>query len=159
MITPSSFDAGFVTNFQITNITGGKLYLSDGVTQVTDGEFITVAQGAAGLLFTPSPNSLSTGSFTVQESTSATAAGLSGPTATATILVGLALNQPSVTNATTDENTQTTSGLVITPNPLDTSLVNDFQITNITGGTLYLNDGVTQVTDGEFITVDKERQD
>ena len=89
----------------------------------------------------------------MQESTSATTAGLGGSTATATITVNLVLHQPSVTNATTTDNTQTTSGLVITPNAADTAFVTNFQITNITGGTLYLNDGVTQVTNGEFITV------
>ena len=89
----------------------------------------------------------------MQESTSATTAGLGGPTATPTIAVNLVLNQPTVTNATTTDNTQTTSGLVITPNAADTAFVTNFQITNITGGTLYLNDGVTQVTNGEFITV------
>ena len=67
------------------------------------------------------------------------------------------LHQPTVTNATTAENTQTTSGLVITPNAMDSGFVTDFQITNITGGTLYLNDGVTQVTDGELITVAQAR--
>ena len=153
MIAPNAADTTFVTNFQITNITSGTLYLNDGVTQVTNGEFITVAQGAAGLKFTPATNSLTSGSFTVQESTSATAAGLGGSTATATITVNLVLNQPAVTNATTTDNTQTTSGLVITPNAADTAFVTNFQITNIMGGTLYLNDGVTQVTDGEFITV------
>ena len=153
VITPNAADTAFVTNFQITNITGGTLYLNNGVTQVTNGEFITVAQGAAGLKFTPTSNSLTSGSFTVQESTSATTAGLGGPTATATITVNLVLNQPTVTNATTTDNTQTTSGLVITPNVADTAFVTNFQITNITGGTLYLNNGMTQVTDGEFITV------
>jgi hypothetical protein len=153
VITSNSADTAFVTNFQITNITGGTLYLNDGVTQVTDNEFITVAQGAAGLKFTPATNSLTSGSFTVQESTSATTAGLGGTTATATIAVNLVLNQPSVTDATTTDNTQTTSGLVMTPNSADTAFVTNFQITNITGGTLYLNNGTTQVTDNEFITV------
>ena len=50
-----------------------------------------------------------------------------------------------MTNATTTENTQTTSGLVITPNSLDTAFVTNFQITSITGGTLYQNDGTTQI--------------
>ncbi len=153
VITPNAADTAFVTNFQITNITGGTLYLNDGVTQVTNGEFITVAQGAAGLKFTPTTNSRTSGSSTVQESTSATTAGLGGPTATATITVNLVLHQPSVANATTTDNTQTTSGLVITPNTADTGFVTNFQITNITGGTLFLNNGTTQITDGQFITV------
>ena len=88
VITPATADAAIVTNFQITGITGGTLFLANGTTQVTDGEFITVAQGAAGLKFTPSTGSTG-GSFTVQESTSASAVGLGGTTATATISVTL----------------------------------------------------------------------
>ena len=153
VITPNSLDTGFATYFQITNITGGTLYQNDGVTPIANGAFISVAQGAAGLKFTPTANSLTSGSFTVQESTSASTGGLGGPTATATITVNLVLNQPAVTNATTSDNTQTTSGLVITPNAADTAFVTYFQITNITGGTLYQNDGVTPIANGTFITV------
>ena len=57
-----------------------------------------------------------------------------------------------MTNAVTGINTQTNSGLVITPNLQERSFVTNFQIAAITGGTLYLNDGVTPVIDGEFIT-------
>ena len=76
-----------MTNFQITNITGGTLFLNNGTTPINNGDFITVAQGAAGLKFTPAANSTATGTFTVQESTSATVAGLGGPTAAPTITV------------------------------------------------------------------------
>jgi hypothetical protein len=82
VITPSS---AAVTNFQITGITGGTLYLNDGVTVISNGTFISVAQGGAGLKFTP--NSTNNGSFTVQQSTSASLAGLSGFTASALITV------------------------------------------------------------------------
>ncbi len=155
VITPNAADAGAVADFQITNITGGSLFLSNGVTPVSNGQFVTLVLGEAGFKFTPTTNSTAAGSFTVQASTSASIAGLSGGTATATITVTAfkALHTPSVTNATTPENTQTTSGLIITPNAADTGVVTDFQITNITGGTLFLSDGVTQVTSGQFITV------
>ena len=123
------------------------------MTQITDGDFITSSQGEAGLKFTPATQFAHGRHFTVQESTTADDTGLGGSTATATITVNLVLNEPTVTNASTTDNTQTTSGLVITPNAADTVFVTDFQITNITGGTLYQNDGTTQITDGEFITV------
>ena len=64
----------------------------------------------------------------------------------------------NVTNATTFENTQTTSGFVITPNAAELGTVTSFQITNITGGSLFLNDGLTPVTDGEFITIPKAQK-
>ena len=73
VITPNLLDVGVVDDFQITGIAGGTLYLNNGVTPVTDGEFITAAQGAAGLKFTPTANSLAQGSFTVQASTAASA--------------------------------------------------------------------------------------
>jgi len=63
------------------------------------------------------------------------------------------LHTPSVTNAATYANTQSTSGLVITPNSADVGTVKFFQITNITSGTLFQNDGVTQIISGDFITV------
>ena len=109
-----------------------------------------LAQGEAGLKFTPTAGSLATGSFVVQESTTGAVSGLSGPTATGTIIVVLA--GPSVTDATTTENTQTTSGLVITPGTHDSSAAY-FQITGITGGTLYQNNGTTPIASGSFITV------
>ncbi len=149
-ITPGPVDASLVNYFQITGIMGGSLFLNDGVTPVTDGDFITLAQGAAGLTFTPTDGSLISGSFTVQDSITADTSGLLGDTATATITV--LTPTPDVTNATTGEDVQTTSGLVVTPGPIDTSLVTKYQITGIAGGSLFLNDGVTPVTNGEFIT-------
>jgi len=148
VVSPNALDTS-VTNFQITGISGGTLFLNNGTTQITNGEFITVAQGAAGLKFTPTTNSLATGSFTVQESTSASAGGLSGTTATATIPVSF--NGPAVTGATTAENTQTTSGLIVTPGASDTAT--SFQVTGITGGTLFLNNGTMAISNGSFITV------
>ncbi|RXT03689.1 cadherin-like beta sandwich domain-containing protein [Ammoniphilus sp. CFH 90114] len=65
------------------------------------------------------------------------------------------VNRPSVTNATTAEDTLTTSGLVITPDVADTTSVKFFKITEITGGTLLKNDGVTPVLSDSFITVNE----
>src|SRR5207249_430475 len=42
-------DGPEVTHFQITGINGGNLYRSDGVTPLHIGDFITVADGGAGL--------------------------------------------------------------------------------------------------------------
>ncbi len=151
VITPNAADVGTVTGFQITNITGGSLFLNDGVTPVTNGEFISVAQGAAGLKFTPTTGSLATGSFTAEESATGTTAGLI-PASTATATITVLSPTPSVTNATTGEDEQTTSGLVVSPGTVDASIISNFKIAGITGGTLFLNDGVTQVTNGEFIT-------
>ena len=85
VITSNTADTSAVTNFQITNIVGGTLFRNDGTTQIINSAFITVAQGEAGLKFTPQHNSAVSGSFTVQESTSASVAGLGGKTASGTI--------------------------------------------------------------------------
>ncbi len=153
VITPNPVDGVSVTHFQITNITNGTLYLNDGVTQVNNGDFITVADAAAGLKFLPDPNYFGNGTFDIQASTSNAAAGLGGSVITANITVNPIADTPSVTDTTTDEDTLSTTGLVITPNPVDGVSVTHFQITNITNGTLYLNDGVTVVNNGDFITV------
>jgi hypothetical protein len=63
----------------------------------------------------------------------------------------LSLSEVIVTNTTTSEETQSTSGLQITPAAGDAS-VTHFRLTGISNGTLYLNDGVTQVNNGSFIT-------
>src|SRR6185503_4925751 len=125
---------------------------NDGTTPITSGSFITFAQGHAGLKFTPNANFYGTGSFDVQASTSNTDGGLGGGTATATITVKAVADTPGVTNATTNEDTQTTSGLVISRNAADGAEVTHFKITNIQNGTLFQNDGTTQINIGDFIT-------
>jgi hypothetical protein len=153
VILPDAADTSSVTNFQISGITGGSLFLNNGTTPVTDGEFITTAQGAAGLKFTPTTGSQANGSFMVQEATAANLVGLSGSQATATITLLLPAGPPLVTtDVTTTEDIQTPP-LVIVPPANDLALVTNFQITSITGGSLYLSDGVTPVTNSEFITV------
>ena len=59
---------------------------------------------------------------------------------------------PGVTPAATLEGQQTTSGLVISRNAMDGPEVTHFQITAVTNGTLFQNDGSTAVTSGQFFT-------
>jgi len=58
---------------------------------------------------------------------------------------------PSITNATTAANTQTTSGLIISRIVADSLAATHFKITNITHGTLFLHDGTTRINNGDFI--------
>ncbi|WP_242774121.1 immunoglobulin-like domain-containing protein [Brevibacillus parabrevis] len=67
------------------------------------------------------------------------------------LVLEYAAKQPQVTPATTLEDTATSSGLVITPDPADASSVTHFQVSEIQGGKLYLNDGVTELTNGNFL--------
>ncbi len=75
-----------------------------------------------------------------------------GPDSTLTIDLTPVADTPSVTDASTSAETQTTSGLVIARNPADGAEVTHFQITSITHGTLFQNDGVSVITNGTFIT-------
>ncbi len=150
VIAPSGPDAGAVASFQFTNITNGELFQSDG-TPITNGEFvgITNSGGRAETVGRYTPGLVS---YTVQESTTDDATGLSGPVLAASVQASLV--GPTVTGTTTIENTQTTSGLVLTPAADDVhGLATNFQITGITGGTLYQKNGTTPIANGSFITV------
>jgi len=59
---------------------------------------------------------------------------------------------PNVTPANTIVNTQTTSGLVITRNPVDGPEVTHFKFFGITNGRLFQHDGVTEIPSGGIIT-------
>ena len=152
VIGRNAVDGAEVTHFKITGISGGTLYKSDGTTAISNGDFITYAEGQAGLKFSPTANSIANGSFDVQASTAANDAGLGGSSDTATITINAIADTPSVTNATTNEDTQSTSGLVIGRNAVDGAEVTHFKITGISGGSLYKNDGTTVISNGDLIT-------
>ena len=145
-------DGSEVTHFRITNITGGVLVHADGITIINPGDFITVFEGNAGLQFTPSLDSNSVGSFDVESSEDGFTVAAQSGTARAMISVTPVADTPSVTPAATLEDTQTASGLVISRHAADGPEVTHFKITNITGGTLYQNDGTTVINAGDFIT-------
>src|SRR5262249_18390736 len=142
VITRNAVDGAEVTHFKITGITGGSLFQNDGTTPIVIGTFITVAQGGA-LRFTPAANSIATGHFTVQASIGAADAGLGGGLVTANITITPIADAPVVTAATTAEDTQTTTGLVISRNAVDGPEVTHFKITAIANGTLFQHDGTT----------------
>jgi hypothetical protein len=96
VVSRNAVDGPEVTHVQVTGITGGTLFQNNGTTPIANGAFITIAQGAAGLRFTPAADSLATGHVTIQASTSALVAGLGGATVTADIVVGQATSVTSV---------------------------------------------------------------
>jgi hypothetical protein len=71
---------------------------------------------------------------------------------TFSVSVNAVADTPTVTNATTNRDTQTTSGLVIMRNAVDGSEVTHYRITAITNGTVYLNNGTTAVVEGGLVT-------
>ncbi|WP_231848995.1 putative Ig domain-containing protein [Paramagnetospirillum magneticum] len=133
-------DGTEVTYFKITGITNGNLFKTDGTTQINNGDFITFAEGNAGLKFMPTGGG--DGSFTAQASTSNANGGLGGSTINATIAVGAA-----VANATVNEDTDT-GAVAITKGGSETY----YKVTGITGGTLYRDAAFTQaINSGDFI--------
>jgi hypothetical protein len=87
VISRNPADGAEVTHFKITGITGGLLFKNNGTTPINNGDFVTFAEGNAGLKFTPGTVN---GSFTVQASLSASDAGLSslrGGKVQATIII------------------------------------------------------------------------
>jgi VCBS repeat-containing protein len=107
VITPNAGDGAEVTHYKITAITGGTLYLNDGVTLVSNGTFIIAADGGAGLKFTPAPDSTANGGFSVQASLAANDADLGGGVVSAVITVTAVNDAPILTlgsNQTVNED-------------------------------------------------------
>ncbi len=67
-ISPNPVDGAEVTYFQISDIRNGSLFLANGTTPVRNGDFITLAEAAAGVRFLPDPTATGDGSFAVQAS-------------------------------------------------------------------------------------------
>jgi hypothetical protein len=153
VISRNATDGSEVTHFKITNIANGTLFLNNGTTPINNGTFITFAQANAGLKFSPAANFFGAASFDVQASVSPSDLGLGGVVVTATITVNAVPDTPSVTNASTNEDVQTSSGLVISRNAVDSAEVTFFKVTGITNGTMFLNDGASPVFNGNFISV------
>lgn len=152
VITRNSADGPEVTHYKIVAATGGTVLLGDGTTTVSIGQFITSAQGAAGLRFRPDNNFVGNGTVSVRASVSAVDAGLGGAAAVGSIAVGPSARTPSVTSATTLEDTMSTSGLVISRGAGNGAEVTHFKITSLGTGALRLADGTTGVSVGQFIT-------
>lgn len=114
-------DGAEVTHFKISALTSGTLYLHDGTTPIADGAFITVAQGDAGLRFTPANGFLGTVMFQVQAALDNAGTGIS-PMTTATIEVDRHLTSTTIT--------------AHTPNPVDrnASLNVSYTVVSTTGG-------------------------
>lgn len=145
---PSGFGT---THFKISGITGGTLFQNDGTTPINNGDFITVAQGQAGVKFLPSANSNATGSFVVELSKNGTSAAGDASPANCSITVTPVGDTPQVANITTLEDTLS-GAIVIGRNANDGAEVTHFKISGITGGTLFKSDGVTPISNNSFLT-------
>lgn len=116
----------------------------------------TVRINGTNVEFTPTANFNGAASFDYTVEDNGTTDGVADPktsmTGKVTFNVTPLADTPSITPATTNEDTQTATGLVIMKNAADGAEVTHFKITGITGGTLYQTDGLTQIAENSFIT-------
>lgn len=146
---------GLLTLF-VTPTSAGSLTLDGSpVLSATPVSPVDISSGK--LAYTPSSNAYGTAfatfTFTVQDNGGTENGGHDTSTLKRfTVDVSPVADSPSVTNAFTNEDIQSTTGLLISRSVFDGFEVGWFKITNITNGTLYLNNATTAIPDNSFIT-------
>lgn len=125
----------------VGNATGGTVRFNDEKSAIIFTPAINY-RGAAGFEYTVTDDGKTDGALDPQSAT-----------ATVNLTVNARADKPTVTPASTAEDTQTKNGLVITPTSAGGAVTNYFKISGITGGTLYQQNGQTRIGDGDFITV------
>ncbi|ASJ70624.1 tandem-95 repeat protein [Granulosicoccus antarcticus] len=158
VLSRNTADGTEVSHYKITGIADGTLYKNDGVTQVTNGSFITIAEGNAGLKFTPSLDFNGTANFNVQASTSGNDSGLGGGLAVASVTVTPVNDVPVATgNAVTaseDVPLVINEADFLFTDPENNDLVSvTISGLNLNAGTLTHSAGSVTVTDGMTILV------
>jgi hypothetical protein len=145
----------------ILNAPKSGTVLQHGTPVLTFPLTITLADFSAGsVTFRPAPDVFGPGyaalTFAVEDDGGTANGGQPLETGAHTLTVDVrpVADTPSVTNAATDEDKPTASGLVITRNPKDGKEVGFFRITSIQHGTLFLGDGKTPVGNDIFISAD-----
>ena len=137
-------EASQIASYTVSNITNPGLFA------------INPAISSSGVLtYTTATDANGSASFSVQARDSGGTANGGIDTSAAqtfTIIVEALANTPGATPASTVEDIMTTNGLVISRHPADGPEVTHFKITNVQGGTLYHNNGITLINDGDFIT-------
>ncbi len=112
VLSRNAADGAETTHFKVSGITNGNLFQNDGTTAITDGAFITFAQGNAGLKFTPT--GVGNGSFSTEASTNGTT--VAGSAATATITLDNAVPAFNAAGSTPADNAtgvSTTADVVV----------------------------------------------
>jgi Concanavalin A-like lectin/glucanases superfamily/Bacterial Ig domain/FG-GAP-like repeat len=112
---------------------------------------ITGSGSSRALNITPVANLFGTTTITVTVNGTENAIAFSSSD-TFVLTVNPVADTPSGTGATTPEDTQTISGLVLSRNAVDGAEVTHFKITGITGGTLFKTNGTTVINNNDFIT-------
>ena len=116
----------------------------------------TVSISGNNIVFTPTANFAGPASFTYTAQSTGSRSDPTTATATVSFNVTQVPDAPTVTAATTAEDAQSTTGLVINRNSADAAgAVTHFKITAIAGGALFQNDGTTLIADGQFVTIEQ----
>jgi CSLREA domain-containing protein len=118
------------------------------------GVTVSIVDGTVRITPLPDYNGAASFQYTIRDNGTTSGFGdekVSG-VATASFNINAAADTPSVTNATTNANTQTTSSLLVSRNPADGAEVTHFRVSGITGGLLFRNNGTTPIHNGDFIT-------
>jgi VCBS repeat-containing protein len=150
--TPTDPDNDPITITVNTIPTQGTVYLADGVTAVTAGMMLTIAQ-LTGLVYTPSANANGAGgtfSYTANDG--------NGGTSTQTVTLDITpINDVPVAEAdktvTVNEDSANNALNITTPTDADGDTLTITVGTLPTQGTVYLADGVTPVTAGMTLTI------
>ncbi|MEX2141521.1 MAG: putative Ig domain-containing protein [Pirellulales bacterium] len=142
----------------LSTITGLTFTAGDGTDDATmtfTGTIAAINTALDGLRFSPAANFNGAATLTITTNDQGNTGGGGPQTATnmVTINVTPVADTPSVTQATTQEDIPTTSGLVVTPNPVDAATVTHVKITGITNGMLFLNNGTTPVNNNDFVPI------
>ncbi|HAT50935.1 MAG TPA: hypothetical protein DCS88_11460 [Alphaproteobacteria bacterium] len=149
VISRNSVDGDEVTYYRIANIVKGKVFKKDGSTAIEEGDFITVAEGAAGLKFTPSADLNSDGAantfgFDVSGSTSASTTGVGLQKTTVVVSVTGVNDAPIMTAGGTLNYTENQ-----TATPFDTTFtITDIDNTSMAGATVTISSGYQNDSDG-----------
>jgi hypothetical protein len=155
VIDRNAVDGAEVTHFRVDQFQSGTLFKNDGVTQLTNESVITYAEAHAGLKFKPAANLFSPGStfrFNLQALIGNSFDQFSSNDLTVLITVNPVAELPSVTGTSTFVNQQSSGGLVITRSNQDGAEIGYFKLSSMTNGTLFKNDGTTQIANGQLIT-------
>jgi hypothetical protein len=135
VITRNQVDGSEIGFYKISAIANGTLYKVDGTTQINAGQFITAAEGLAGLRFTPAQDSSNSGTFQVQGAADSAGAGL-GAAATANISVS---RYDTLTTITSDSPA---------PSYLGQQVTVSYSVQNTSGASLPDGDIVVTVSGG-----------
>ena len=132
-----------------TSANGETFTAGTGVWTITSSTKTAVNTALAAMSFVPKAN-VSTDTTASVSISDGVAAAITG---TITFSGTSIADTPSITNATTNEGIQSSSGLVVSKNVNDGTEVTHYKITSISNGTLYKNNGTTAISNNAFITI------